>query len=214
MFPPSIRKPSRCCPESATMISPRTSRTAAARPFLVWIIVSAMLTLFAGCKREKRDFHVDSPMAATVKSMSMPTVQPGTGQPPHHIKNPYEDNAWAVNEGKTLYSRYNCSGCHANGGGGMGPALMDNRWIYGGHSEQIFATIVEGRPNGMPSFRGLIPENQVWQLTAYVRSMSGLIGETVAPGRNDTMNQGAPAENSRHNAAPEQSFVPPSTVQP
>jgi cytochrome c oxidase cbb3-type subunit 3 len=144
----------------------------------------------------------------------MPTLEPGVGQPPHHVKNPVEDKAWAVKEGKTLFRRYNCSGRHANGGGGMGPALMDNRWIYGGNPEQVFASIVEGRPNGMPSFRGLIPENQVWQLTAYVRSMSGLVGKTIAPGRNDTMQSGAPMENSRHNPAPEQSFVPPSTVQP
>ena len=56
----------------------------------------------------------------------------------------------------------------------MGPPLMDDEWIYGSEPENIFATIVEGRPNGMPSFRGRIPDYQVWQLVAYVRSMSGL----------------------------------------
>jgi len=84
----------------------------------------------------------------------------------------YYDNAAAVVTGKKLYQAYNCSGCHSNGGGGMGPALMDDQWIYGGRLEQIHQTIVEGRPNGMPSWGGKIPDEQIWQIAAYVRSMS------------------------------------------
>ena len=34
-------------------------------------------------------------------------------------------------QGKRLFSWYNCIGCHANGGGGIGPPLMDDEWIYG-----------------------------------------------------------------------------------
>ena len=56
--------------------------------------------------------------------------------------------------GRQLYSAMNCVGCHANGGGGMGPPLMDDEWIYGSSLEHIFSSIREGRPNGMPSFRG------------------------------------------------------------
>jgi Cytochrome C oxidase, cbb3-type, subunit III len=66
----------------------------------------------------------------------------------------------------------NCTGCHANGGGGFGPALMGKTWIYGGSVENIASTIVEGRPNGMPSFRSLLPMEQVWELAAYVESLS------------------------------------------
>ncbi len=85
---------------------------------------------------------------------------------------PYYDNAEAVNTGKRLYSQYNCSGCHSNGGGGMAPALMDDVWIYGGRLEQIHQTLVEGRPNGMPTWGAKIPDQQLWQISAYVRSMS------------------------------------------
>jgi cytochrome c oxidase cbb3-type subunit 3 len=49
---------------------------------------------------------------------------------------------------------------------------MDDEWIYGGRLEQIHQTIVQGRPNGMPSWGGKIPDEQIWQITAYVRSMS------------------------------------------
>ena len=84
----------------------------------------------------------------------------------------YYDNAEAVTTGKRLFGQYNCSGCHSNGGGGMGPALMDDEWIYGGRLEQIRQTVVEGRPNGMPAWGGKIPDDQLWQIAAYVRSMS------------------------------------------
>lgn len=84
----------------------------------------------------------------------------------------YYDNAQAVTDGKRLFAQYNCSGCHSNGGGGMGPSLMDDEWIYGGRLEQIHQTLVEGRPNGMPAWGGKIPDPQLWELAAYVRSMS------------------------------------------
>ncbi len=72
---------------------------------------------------------------------------------------------------------------------------MDEKWIYGGRIEQIFASIMEGRPNGMPSFRGKIPATQAWQLAAYVRSLSGQIAIDAAPQRNDHMKSNPP-ENS------------------
>jgi cytochrome c oxidase cbb3-type subunit 3 len=67
----------------------------------------------------------------------------------------------------------------------MGPPLMDEQWIYGSDPENIYATIVEGRPNGMPSFRGKIPEYQVWQLVSYVQSLSGNVPKDAASGRED-----------------------------
>jgi cytochrome c oxidase cbb3-type subunit III len=84
----------------------------------------------------------------------------------------YYDNPTAVNVGKTLFGGFNCSGCHSNGGGGMAPDLMDDEWIYGSRLEQIHQTIVQGRPNGMPAWGGKIPDEQIWQIAAYVRSMS------------------------------------------
>ena len=106
--------------------------------------------------------------------------------------NPQEENAWAVSQGKRLFRWYNCSGCHANGGGGMGPALMDDRWLYGHEADDIVASILRGRPNGMPSFAGRIPEDQAWQIAAYVRSMSGQLRTDVAPSRSDSLSPGPP----------------------
>ena len=88
---------------------------------------------------------------------------------------PYQENAWGISEGKRLFTQFNCVGCHANGGGGIGPPLMDDEWIYGHRADQIFRAILEGRPNGMPSFAGRIPDYQIWEIAAYVRSMGGLV---------------------------------------
>jgi cytochrome c oxidase cbb3-type subunit 3 len=109
----------------------------------------------------------------------VPSPAPGRG--------PYEENAYGVSQGKTLYNGFNCSGCHSQGGGGMGPPLMDDKWLYGSEPENIFETIVQGRPNGMPAFGNKIVSDQVWQIVAYVRSMSGLLRKDVAPGRSDDM---------------------------
>jgi cytochrome c oxidase cbb3-type subunit III len=147
------------------------------------------------CKREERGFRVQPPSAGTVSSKSLSDLQPGPAAPTPEVRSEYEENAYALSEGKRLYSAYNCNGCHSQGGGGMGPPLMDEKWIYGGRPEQVFATIVEGRPNGMPSFRGRVPDYQVWQLSAYVRSMSGQSPKDAAPSRDDHM-QGKPSESS------------------
>jgi mono/diheme cytochrome c family protein len=57
---------------------------------------------------------------------------------------------------------------------------MDNNWVYGSEPANIYATIVDGRPNGMPSWRGRIPDYQVWELVAYVRALSGLVPKDLA----------------------------------
>jgi cytochrome c oxidase cbb3-type subunit 3 len=107
----------------------------------------------------------------------------------------YGKNAYGMSEGKRLYSYFNCIGCHANGGGGMGPALIDDEWAYGSAPDQIFASIAQGRPNGMPTWAGRIPDYQIWQLAHYVRSMSGLESRDPAPSRSDHMKSKQP-ENS------------------
>jgi cytochrome c oxidase cbb3-type subunit 3 len=99
-------------------------------------------------------------------------IHPGGLPPAAPVKNPFDGDAAGVAEGRRLYAWYNCAGCHFNGGGGIGPALMDAKWIYGGRPENIYDTIVRGRPNGMPAFGGKIPERQVWQIVAYVQTLN------------------------------------------
>ena len=117
----------------------------------------------------------------------MSSLRPGGGMPEEHKLSPYTKNAYGQSEGKRLFSAFNCTGCHANGGGGIGPALTDDKWIYGSEPEQIYSTIVEGRPNGMPAFGGRIPSQQVWQIVSYIDALAGQVPQDAAPGRNDDM---------------------------
>ena len=57
---------------------------------------------------------------------------------------------------------------------------MDDHWIYGSSMENIASSIIEGRPNGMPTFRKMVAGDQVWQLAAYVRSLSQLAARDTA----------------------------------
>jgi cytochrome c oxidase cbb3-type subunit 3 len=145
-----------------------------------------------GCEREARRFATPRTGAALPDSIRQSELRPGVPSPPVQLVNDYEQNAPALAEGQRLYRWYNCNGCHANGGGGQGPALMDATWLYGSEPANIYASIVEGRPNGMPAFGGRIPESQVWKIAAYVRSMSGLVRADTAPSRRDAIHSREP----------------------
>jgi cytochrome c oxidase cbb3-type subunit 3 len=164
------------------------------------LIVACAAAMLGACERERRTFPAPPTGATAVNSVQMPPLHAGAAPPLPPLSNAYQENAYAMAQGKRWFSAYNCNGCHANGGGGNGPPLMDDVWIYGSAPQNVFATIVEGRPNGMPSFRGRIPDDHVWQLVAYVRSMSGLARADAAPGRNDSMQAKLPE--SRTEARP------------
>jgi cytochrome c oxidase cbb3-type subunit III len=155
------------------------------RVLTVALVVFTMA--LTSCSREERRFHEPPPVTEPATGIQLSELHPGMPSPMPPSKNPYEASAWAVAEGKRLYESYNCVGCHFHGGGGIGPALMDANWIYGSQPEQIYSTIVEGRPNGMPSYRGKIPEFQVWEIVAYVRSLSGQLPADISPSRSDHM---------------------------
>ncbi|MBX6364714.1 MAG: c-type cytochrome [Gemmatimonadetes bacterium] len=153
------------------------------------------MTALAACQREQRTLR-PPPYQATVapQPVRLVPLQPGIALPAQRSSVAYDNSAYAIAEGQRLFSAYNCSGCHANGGGGMGPALIDSVWIYGSDPANIHATIVQGRPNGMPSFGGHIPDQQVWQLVAYVRALGGLEPSTRVPPRTDHMQSRTPGE--------------------
>jgi len=89
------------------------------------------------------------------------------------LKNPYEGNAQRIAEGSKLFISYNCLDCHgAEGSGAMGPSLQDSRWHFGGAAGEIYQSIYEGRPDGMPAWGGRIADAQIWRLVAYVQTLS------------------------------------------
>jgi cytochrome c oxidase cbb3-type subunit III len=141
------------------------------------------------CQREKRDLRPSPTRVAVYGDAAKESaLRPGgTISPQQVVTNPYNGSGYDISEGQRLFNWYNCSGCHANGGGGIGPPLIKQQWIYGGEPANLFDTIVKGRPNGMPAWGDRIPEYQVWQIVAYVRSLSGQQPTSATSTRADTI---------------------------
>jgi cytochrome c oxidase cbb3-type subunit III len=104
---------------------------------------------------------------------------PVSGLFPNGMKEPplsalgkqYLGNTQAIAIGSRLFDWYNCSGCHFHGAGGIGPAFDDSVWLYGGRIDQIYDSIYQGRPNGMPMWGKILPSSAIWQIAAYVKSL-------------------------------------------
>ncbi len=124
-------------------------------------------------------------------------LSPGNVSAAPDIENPLRNDPESVQRGMDDFIAFNCVGCHApNGGGGMGPSLSDNVWIYGDKPAQIYLTIAQGRPNGMPAWGGMLPSDTIWDLVSYVQSIaekpSDKLGKTISP--NSPSIEQAPAE--------------------
>jgi cytochrome c oxidase cbb3-type subunit 3 len=131
--------------------------------------------LVCACEREDRPFARTSPERASSSAE-------------HAV-----ENAYSISEGQRLFDWFNCSGCHGGRGGGhIGPALTDAEWRYGSSVEEVRRSIADGRPQGMPAFRGLIADDELWQLSAYVLSLSGRVSQPAAAGRRDGISMGEP----------------------
>src|SRR6266536_1971592 len=103
---------------------------------------------------------------------NLPVGFPASGQA-LSLTNPYEGDKRAVATGRDLFVAYNCIDCHgADGSGAVGPAFADGRWHFGGTPGAVFESIYQGRPDGMPQWGGRISNDQIWMLTAYVRSLA------------------------------------------
>lgn len=153
------------------------------------VVVLGFALAIGSCERERRTFSqpLDQGSPATLEPrVSLYAGEaPAMGTPLDLAMPGYAETAFNVSEGHTLYSMFNCVGCHARGGGAMGPALMDSEWKYGSSPSEIATSIIAGRPEGMPSFRGKIAPQQLYQLVAYVRSIGNLVRTDAVPARDD-----------------------------
>jgi cytochrome c oxidase cbb3-type subunit III len=102
------------------------------------------------------------------------------------IQNPLANDPDAAARGMRDFENFNCSGCHAaNGAGGMGPSLSNDKWLYRSSPANIYLTIIQGREKGMPSFGAMLPDRVVWELVTYIESIAekptGQFGKTINP---------------------------------
>jgi cytochrome c oxidase cbb3-type subunit 3 len=109
------------------------------------------------------------------------------------LQNPHAKDPDAVQRGMRDFDTFNCSGCHAaNGGGGMGPSLSNDTWLYTSSPGAIYLDIVQGRGEmGMPAFGAMLPDEVVWDLVAYVKSISEKPGQAF--GKTTSLNPQSPS---------------------
>jgi mono/diheme cytochrome c family protein len=106
------------------------------------------------------------------------------------LKSPYEDFASVADEGHKKFMAAGCNGCHGGtGGGGMGPPLTNQVWVYGKDNDTLFRLIALGSDelqkegysrNGsenvvgpMPPFGGIVKsDDDMWKIIAWIRSVN------------------------------------------
>lgn len=149
-----------------------------APPFVRMLVLCAGVIAVVSCQRKNEGY--EQPVAqANGGTKSMITDSAGGVVPGIHssvmfgnMTNPYAGQDAAERDGRRLFLAYNCVGCHGGrAGGGMGPSLRDSAWAYGGSDGDLYSTIVEGRPGGMPTWGGRIPPDQIWKLITYIRTL-------------------------------------------
>jgi cytochrome c oxidase cbb3-type subunit 3 len=132
-------------------------------------VATFALLAWSGCGHPPPTGGVSAALPPT-----MTAVGPVPGPPLDMARqtNPYANDRTAMAEGRQLFVRFNCSGCHGGrAGGGMGPSLRDVDWIYGSDDAQLFSSIAEGRAHGMPSWQPLLTADQIWKLTTYIKAL-------------------------------------------
>jgi len=122
---------------------------------------------------QKRIHAATGSSAASLLKSPVSKIIPGALPPPNDIQNPVANDPAAPTRGMQYYNSFNCVGCHeVNGAGGMGPALSNRYFQYGDSPAQIYLTITQGRPNGMPAWGRVLPDSVVWDLVAYIKQIS------------------------------------------
>lgn len=113
--------------------------------------------LLAGCAKEARTLASDQPQT--------PPNGPGDPRAPR-----YEDNVYQVAQGSRYFTWYGCGGCHASDATGV-RALGDGVWRHGNTPNRVYAFIAHGHSGASGDYGARIPVEQLWQITAFTRSL-------------------------------------------
>jgi len=174
-------------------------------------VAMTLLAVLGGCTRSHGGSTANAPPQAPVGSDVLAAIPLGDvagarkSSLAEDAPNPYEGDPQAVAEGHDLFVRMNCAGCHGyDAKGSMGPNLTDTYWRYGSTPAQVFKSIYEGRPQGMPAWNPALPPEEIWKLVSYIESLGGTmpaqayqaalqgdrVGDNVAPEVARTLPQG------------------------
>ena len=113
-----------------------------------------------------------------------------TSQPTASVTNPVRSTPESIAAGKRAYDA-NCGACHGNLSQGavkagmtisiieeqrgkQPPDLTDEQWDHGSSDGQIYAVIKRGvPPTMMPGYDGRIPDDDIWNIVNYLRTLRG-----------------------------------------
>jgi mono/diheme cytochrome c family protein len=119
-----------------------------------------------------------------------PASQNVTSPSPTSVRNPMASTPESIAAGKRAYDA-NCAACHGNLAQGavkagmtisiieeqrgkQPPDLTDDQWDHGSSDSDIFAVIKRGLPpTMMAGFDGRIPDEDIWNIVNYLRSLRG-----------------------------------------
>lgn len=96
-------------------------------------------------------------------------------------RNPVAATPASVTAGATTYQKY-CAFCHgadAKGNGPLAPkdwnppSLIDATWVHGSTDREIFTVISNGTgpSSKMVGFKGKVPDQDIWHIINYLRSL-------------------------------------------
>ena len=118
-----------------------------------WMLV----ILLGACSGEKR-----------ASSASQPLTPPnGPGDPRIAL---VANNKYQQSQGGRYFTWYGCGTCHGDGARGY-LDLGDDQWRRGGGFDQIYTAIARQH---IPPYADRVPVEQLWQITAYVGSLTKL----------------------------------------
>ena len=169
-----------------------------------WLVAGGMVLALGACRRDTQDVrggaqgNVTLPQQqARVANATDTTGLPAEGALARvaigdlagvgnntldaDVENPYAKDRAAVEAGHEFFISMNCASCHGYDlKGGMGPDLTDTYWRYGGSPADIYKSIFEGRPQGMPAWGRALPSAEIWKIVSYIESKGGAFPAALA----------------------------------
>jgi cytochrome c oxidase cbb3-type subunit III len=128
------------------------------------VFLAGLLALpIASCNAESRTAGADLPQTAP------------SGPDDPRIAS-YQRNLYQIAQGGRYFTWYGCGGCHGAGARGA-LNLGDQAWRHGAGFDQVYAYIAKRHPGTPAGYAARIPVEQLWQVTAYVRTLPQLPAE-------------------------------------
>jgi cytochrome c oxidase cbb3-type subunit 3 len=115
-----------------------------------------ILGALASCSNEAREVAPGIPQTAP------------TGNTDPRIS-AYQANLYQISQGSRYFYWYGCVACHS-GTAPSATSFTGERWQRGGGFADVYQSIAAHRPK--PAYGDVIPLEQLWQVTAYVRDLA------------------------------------------